>query len=661
VRPRSRRTLVAESIRGPILAACALCAMGGLIAVPSLRAADRIPPWMDPASITDGLQAFPDEDVVQLYRFFGLEVDGTGKRTATLRATFHVRAGDARTCRALRFTESPMDNVRSFKGWRRAPSGKTTIYEKYWTTQAQGGELYSETRTLTLEIAEAGPGDFFGFELRYEKGLAETRTDWIEARGPIPVVRGAYELTIPSGWTAAGWWIEPERERVSHLDPTTQTAGKWTWGWERVPGSGDPEPYEPSNALLVPDLVVTYEDPSEPSAGLRTWRDVSDWFAAFSASALAADPEIDAAATRLCLGARDQHGQIQQITDFVRSSIGYVQIYLADGGWRPHAAGLVYRDRFGDCKDMAHLAIALLRSAGVKAFPVLTNGGWDNVAWPQFPMPAFNHCIVAIQDSSSAPSYLFFDATAKNIPLGRLPASLEGQWSLIVGSDADSMLVRLPRSEAGQNLRRFRASVTLGSDLRATGSVEVLRIGQPAFEAREYLRQNTLDKGRQGWEESFFAHAHVGAKVQEWSCPDVDRVSDTLLVRYAVEIPGLGQKVGDLVMLQPDFLTNRGRQLFPAVKRTRAIAMPYPSRTETVVDLTLPEGWKVSEMPDSVGLENRFGSFSRSCRADGQVIRLRRVEEIRAVALPVEEFPLAGDWDHACFAADRARVVLTTR
>lgn len=671
----SRRTGLKTSggpsriVRGPATrrwrrsspAAGALGVLGVLLAAPSVPAADRIPTWMDPSSIEEGLAAFPDDDVVQLDRIWSLEVDGNGRRTATLRATYHIRAGDAKTCRALRFVESPIDKMESLKGWRRTANGETKLYDKRWTSQAQGGELYSQTRTLTLEIPEAGPGDLLGFELRYERGFPETRADWIDARGRIPVLRGSCELSLPSGWSATGWWIDPERERISRLDPAAQTAGHWTWNWERLPGSKDPEPYEPSDPMLLPSFVVRYENASAPSNGLRTWKDVSEWYSAFSISALTADPELDLAAARLCTGASGSRERTRQIAEFVRSSIGYVQIYLADGGWRPHAAGLVYRDRFGDCKDMAHLAIALLRSAGIQAFPVLTNAGWSGAAWPQFPMPgAFNHCIVAIRDSSLAPSYLFFDATAKNVPLGRLPASLEGQWSLVVGGDADTALVRLPRGEAGQNLQRYRASLVLGTDLRVTGSVEVLRIGQPAFEAREYLRANTLDKGRQGWEASF-SREHVGAKVREWSCPDVDRVSDTLLVRYEVDIPDLGRKAGDLVLLQPDFLSNRTTPTFPAAKRERAIALPYPWRTETDLELTLPEGWEVSEMPDSAGIENRFGSFAKSYQAQGQVLHLRRVEEVHAVALPVEEFPLAGDWDRACFTADRQRVVLTAR
>jgi hypothetical protein len=659
--PRNAHDPTARGWRRSPLPAGALCLLGALFAASSLLAADRIPPWMNPSSIAEGLAAFPDDDVVQLGRFWSLEVDGEGRRTATLRMTYHVRAGDAKTCRALQFVESPIDKVQSLKGWRQTANGKTQVYDRRWTSQAQGGELYSQTRTLTLEIPEAGPGDFLGFELRYEQGFPEARADWIDARGRIPVLRGSCELSLPSGWSATGCWIDPERERISRLDPTVQTAGRWTWNWERLPGSKDPEPYEPSDPSLLPAFVVRYEDPSASSNGLRTWKDVSDWYSAFSTSALTADPELDAAATRLCAGATGQREQTRRIAEFVRSSIGYVQIYLADGGWRPHAAGLVYRDRFGDCKDMAHLAIALLRSAGVQAFPVLTNAGWTGAAWPQFPMPgAFNHCIVAIRDSSLAPSYLFFDATAKNVPLGRLPASVEGQWSLVVGSGADTALTRLPRSKAGQNLRRYRASVALGTDLRVTGSVEVLRIGQPAFEAREFLRQNTLDKGRQGWEESF-SREHVGARVREWSCPDVDRISDTLLVRYDVDIPDLGRKAGNLVLLQPDFLSNRTTPIFPAAKRERAIALPYPWRTETDLEITLPEGWAVSEMPDSSSMENRFGSFARSCHAEGRVIHLHRVEEVHAIALPVEEFPLAGDWDRACFTADRQRVVLTAR
>ncbi|MBR7508631.1 transglutaminase domain-containing protein, partial [Mycobacterium tuberculosis] len=66
---------------------------------------------------------------------------------------------------------------------------------------------------------------------------------------------------------------------------------------------------------------------------------------------LAVTPEIQALADELTKDVPGRREQTQRIYNWVRGNIRYVALYLAQGGYVPHPAGDILRNRYGDCKD----------------------------------------------------------------------------------------------------------------------------------------------------------------------------------------------------------------------------------------------------------------------------------------------------------------------
>ena len=120
-----------------------------------------------------------------------------------------------------------------------------------------------------------GPGDLYGYEYRYEESIPELSADWIPARSRIPLVRGEYDLELPTGWAATGFWIERMGDESRRLPPEVSKPGHWKWDWRDLPGSGNPEPYEPSNDRLIPSFFVRYTARSGRAAGAITVRKIA--------------------------------------------------------------------------------------------------------------------------------------------------------------------------------------------------------------------------------------------------------------------------------------------------------------------------------------------------------------------------------------------------
>ncbi len=633
-----------------------LAVSSGAEALLTTALAEKLPDWMRELDVEEGLDTFPDAEIVQLFSSTSLKVEESGKRTVRARSAFHVRQGEADGYDVAGVTENLWRKSKGLKGWRRDSSGEVESFDDVLTTQAGGGELYSDSKEIHLLIPGIEEGDLFGFELRYEQDLPELSTHRNMIRGRIPLLQGQFELELPERWSVEALWYDPIEDRATPFEPIFADKDHRIWSWSSQAGSEDPEPFEPSDSRLIPWYAIRYHDPSGRAATMNEWKVIAEWGQAFSASALEDQAHLRQAALEIVGDAQRPADQIERIAEFVRSSIGYVQIYLGDGGWRPHPAELVYMNRYGDCKDMAHLAVALFRSLELNAYPVWTCTQ-DGAVWRDFPDDHFNHCIVAIDDPDGTEPFCFFDPTAKSVPYGWLPASLEGAWALVLGSGFDSALVRMPTTKARENLKRVRISSTLSTDLSCFGSVEEILIGHSAFRYKDRVGGETNEERRQAYERHL-GRQFPGARVGNFSLSGLDQGTDTLRYRYEFAIPQYARKAGRLVLLSPDFLTAYDEEIFPAAERKTAIVNAYPYRTETTIELILPPGWGPEEAPAEVRIENAYGKYERTYSVAADSLHLSRVEQIDLYELPPEQYDLAYEWGHAVYMADREKIVL---
>ncbi|MGB6230496.1 MAG: DUF3857 domain-containing protein [Litorimonas sp.] len=235
--------------------------------------------------------------------------------------------------------------------------------------------------------------------------------------------------------------VEPE---------VTRQAGWTTYLWDA------PDPQQPDYDRDVP--AWTYLRPTFELSSFETWGDVGDLFApsyAVNAAARAAVADIvaDIAAEHDTPKARTRAA-----LDWVQTHIRYVGLELGEGGFVPRQPERVLRRRFGDCKDVTVLLLALLDGLGIEADPILVNMDERGGEFLGLPNPyAFDHVkVVAEIDGALYP----LDAT-RNPQTGTLDTMEKGDIAsgLRMG-EGGSAIVELPSSDYA-----FREIVTETFDL----------------------------------------------------------------------------------------------------------------------------------------------------------------------------------------------------
>ena len=298
-------------------------------------------------------------------------------------------------------------------------------------------------------------------------------------------------------------------------------------------------------------------------------------------------------ARELTSAARTDLEKIEAIAKFVQG-INYAEIQTGmerGGGYKPHLASQVLAKQYGDCKDKANLMRALLKVIGIPAYLVSIYSGDRSYVYPDWPSPqTFNHAIIAVKipDSMEFLSVvryptlgrlLIFDPTDPDTPVGQLPEQEQGSYALIC---------------AGKQGRAAMA----GTD---------------------------------------FSRTINGAKLDSITQADTPG-SNEFVFRTSMSAERFAQSMqGRLFVLKPGAFAGPQRYFFPDKERKLPIVLDAESWSDTV-QLRLPTGFKVDELPDAVDIEARYGKYKASWSVNNNELLFQQAFEVQNLALPASSY-----------------------
>lgn len=98
----------------------------------------------------------------------------------------------------------------------------------------------------------------------------------------------------------------------------------------------------------------------------------------------------------------DAMARLDSAVGMVQQEVRYLGFEDGIGAYRPHPPRMVYKQRFGDCKDKSLLLVCVLRACGIQAAPALVNASTGRGLNAHLPRPGlFNHCIVCVESGGS--------------------------------------------------------------------------------------------------------------------------------------------------------------------------------------------------------------------------------------------------------------------
>jgi hypothetical protein len=629
--------------------ACALVALAGVraYAAGSIFGPAPLPDWVK-AAAAQKLPVFPGTPkAVVLLDETTYTVGSDGRAVEHVRRVVKILRPQGRDYGYPFVTFDKDSKVLSMHVWSIDPAGHEYTLKDEDLREighpGEGGQLYDDERAKVADPPGRDPGGIVAYEYERRNRPYLAETNW-EFQDELPRLHQKFTLVLPPGYTYTTTWAHHEK-----VDGRDLENHSYLWEMNDVAAIDlEHVPMSPGGGALAARMAVHYTGPglAEPQDG--TWQGIGQWYSGLSHDRLAATPEIAAKAAELTAGRTDFYDKAEAIGEFVQKKIRYFVVEIGVGGFQPHAAGDIFRGRYGDCKDKATLLSAMLSTVGIHSALLMVDTE-RGVIDPNAPSIAGNHMIGAIEvpkgyespklhsvvTAKSGKRYLIFDPTWELTPFGQLEDNLQASYGVLIEGD-DSQVIQLPVMAPELNTIRRTASFQLGADGSLKGSVTDKRIGDLA-EHRRGVFQHEDGKKQQEYMDRTIASDLTSASMSGLKVENIDALNKDLTTHFDLQAAHFASTSGGLLMVRPRVF---GSYVLDVDRKPRKVAINLEETMQAsdAFDIELPEGYVVDELPDPVKADFGFASYVSSTELQGRTLHYSRTYTLRQVTLPADKY-----------------------
>jgi len=554
-------------------------------------------------------------------------VEADGQATFNHRLAYRILTPEAISLGTKGFAVSERSKLDHLEAAIEYPNGEVVVLKNKDAVETQLSDiLFSDVKTRIIALPDVVKGSFICFEYRTKSRRESSALTW---------------------WFQSGYPC-----RMSQLRVRTPISGKPSW---KVYPAGLLQPREEGRDLVftrsnVPALpaeklapaMTEYAErveirlrvpvPVPPVVNLDTWEEMALWYRKMTAELWSGGPGAAQQAAEICRGSASPEEETRRLCRWVQGQLRYVAIAIGDGGFVPHAPDDVCRNRYGDCKDKTFLLMAMLRSRGIRCWPVLCRPASDGEIDPDWFSPfSFNHCILALEKTPG--EYRFFDSTSTEVGYPYLPESLENTWGLLVQEDGG----RVVRLQSGcEPLLSIEVQARLAPGGKLSARVTESYRPNTFSSLRAQLRNLNEEERRASWQR-ILANHQPGTRLTAFQIENLFEPELDLTLRYELELPDAFKHMGQLKLMRPlvvpdlEFpaLPDKPRRA-PLDLRPLATAVKYQLRIELPPGLTLEEGL------EPLDLRADFGRFAIRMEVQSATLELTKEFSFQNMRLGAE-------------------------
>jgi hypothetical protein len=587
----------------------------------------------------------------------------SGKAETRYRYVARILTGEGRSAARREVYSDEETTISVARGWHLTPGGKVLVLARNEIQEVSPpDDLYSDVKTKIMRFSDADPGSIVAFEwVQKERPFINQEYHFFQGKSPVAVSR--YCLRLPSDWRL--------ESLIFNHEPITPAVDQNRYSWEllNLPPIAE-EPRMPAPMSISPYLAVSYF-PSHGKVAKKSfsnWQDVSRWASQMLDRQAVPNAAVQQKARSLVDGVTSDQEKTRIISEWVQKQIRYVSIQLGTKeGYRPHAAAIVFKKGYGDCKDKAALLIAMLRSVGIESYVVLVYS--DDATWvkPEFPsILQFNHAIVAVSDPQAdqdqpngKPGLLFFDPTDSLTPLGDVPYYLQGGQALLVNGEA-GQLVRLPLRSESANATRREADLDLESDGAVTATIKEVLTGQAAAAFRRQLAYSSSADLVTNVSAQI-SRMLPGAQILGVKIPESPEDPNPLYLEYSIRSTSFANRSGKLLVIKPMAIWGSQFPSFSSPERRQPVIFEMKSTESDVVRIKIPADCTVDEAPQDKDRTTSFGTFLQTCLKTDDQITVRRRIVLSSRLVPAAEYRDLKDFFDLAKSESEASIVLVKK
>lgn len=443
--------------------------------------------------------------------------------------------------------------------------------------------------------------------------------------------------------------IQYKEFNLTYKPKITQNHTTITYAWE-IPDAYDErkaEDYVPPPQ--VEDLIEGVEFSS-----IKSWKDISNWYYMLVQKNLKITPDIESAARKAIAGKVALKDKVRAILEYIQDNFRYVSMSLGPYSLEPHPTDEVFKNKYGDCKDLSLLCVAMLKVAGIESSVALFRDEFS-ITDPKHDLPIptlFNHVIVLVKDEKGESFYV--DPQLKGYDIGEYPLYYQNAYTFVITADGGKF-ERLPMFPEERTYTRRDINTVINSDGSALSEITSLWPLGTSIETREKLK--SLDNTQK---EDFYQRLNAmvadGGEVLERRWENFDsrygRLKSYIKVRQRdAYLVSDGMIILDIAGYQREIE-------FTKDKRENPIFYPGDTCDETITTYQIPKGFRVLSIPKDFEKDIGFFSVKREYKRDKDKVIIHEVAKHKRIEIPKEKYPRVKEFFDKLPSQTQQRIVL---
>ncbi len=350
---------------------------------------------------------------------------------------------------------------------------------------------------------------------------------------------------------------------------------------------------------------------------------------------------------KLLSGVTNPEDKAARIFSFVTNKMnwnGYHGIFTNEG------VKDAYKKGSGNVADINLMLVAMLRYANLDANPVLVSTKAHGI--PLFPTRnGFNYVIAAVQLPQGT---LLLDATSKDAEIGVLKYNVLNWQGRLIQKNGVSGWVSL--SSLVPAVKSAMVSAEINPDLSISGKSQSRFTGNYAFHYRNEYKNLNPDAQRKG-----IAKGISEVELSNLGFQNLTTLGQPVSLEYDFEtMEGVEDVAGKLYFSPMIFLATKENPFKPE-ERLYPIDFGYPMKDRYIVNIALPEGYKVESLPENTlfNLGEGVGSYKYLISQVGNKLQLSVEFAMNQSLIGAEDYGNLKKFYELLIAKENEKVVLS--
>ncbi|WP_114789902.1 DUF3857 domain-containing protein [Niabella yanshanensis] len=326
-------------------------------------------------------------------------------------------------------------------------------------------------------------------------------------------------------------------------------------------------------------------------------------------------------------GANSNPEKIRRLYDFVRDNFTATYnagLFLNDNTTLKD----IFRKKSGNVAEINLLLIAMLRNAGATANPVMISTRGHGWAHPVYPLMTKYNYLVCETFVDGEPVYL--DASRPKMGFGKLSPDCYNGAGFVVKPQPVNISF-----EADSVLERKVTMIFLTQDDK--NGLKGFFKSTPGYYESTNLRNKLATQSMDDLVKNIKKSYSFPVTIKKPFVDSLNKFDYPVSIGYDI---GFDFEDQEIVYLNPMFSEITGKNPFSAADRKYPVEMPFRISENYVLNMDIPKGYKVDEIPKSarVRLNENDGMFEYLVSATDKKIMLNCRIDIKKANFPAEDY-----------------------